>query len=100
MLTAKSEVDDKVEGLDCGADDYLTKPFMTKELLARLRALSRRNGGRADGGLKFGDISLNRDRAALICGENTVRLGEKEYGITRGSFRKQGGFQSPGEKWR
>ena len=75
MLTAKSEGDDKVEGLDCGADDYLTKPFMTKELLARLRALSRRNGGRADGGLKFGDISLNRDGAVLLCGENTVRLG-------------------------
>ncbi len=44
MLTAKSEIDDKVTGLDCGADDYLTKPFMTKELLARIRALIRRNG--------------------------------------------------------
>ena len=74
MLTAKSEVDDKVEGLDCGADDYLTKPFMTKELLARLRALSRRNG----------------DRAALICGENTVRLGEKEYGILEYLIANQG----------
>ena len=90
MLTAKSEVDDKVEGLHCGADDYLTKPFMTKELLARLRALSRRNGGRADGGLKFGDISLNRDRAVLICGENTVRLGEKEYGILEYLIANQG----------
>ncbi len=44
MLTAKSELDDKVRGLDCGADDYLTKPFMTKELIARIRALLRRNG--------------------------------------------------------
>ena len=90
MLTAKSDLDDKVTGLDCGADDYLTKPFMTKELLARLRALSRRNGGRADGGLKFGDISLNRDRAVLICGENTVRLGEKEYGILEYLIANQG----------
>ena len=47
MLTAKAELDDKVTGLDCGADDYLTKPFMTKGLLARLRALIRRNSGRA-----------------------------------------------------
>lgn len=90
MLTAKSEVDDKVEGLDCGADDYLTKPFMTKELLARLRALSRRTGSRADGSLKFGDISLNRDRATLTCGENSVRLGEKEFGILEYLIANQG----------
>ena len=59
MLTAKSDVDDKVTGLDCGADDYLTKPFMQKELLARIRALGRRNIHSPDGTLTFGDISLN-----------------------------------------
>lgn len=68
MLTAKSELDDKVTGLDCGADDYLTKPFMTRELLARLRALGRRNSHTPDGGLRFGDITLNKETAALQCG--------------------------------
>ncbi len=83
MLTAKGELDDKVNGLDSGADDYLTKPFMTKELLARLRALSRRNLSSADGSLTFGDISLNADTAELSCLTNgqTVRLSEKEYRI-------------------
>lgn len=83
MLTAKSELDDKVTGLDSGADDYLTKPFMTKELLARLRALGRRNINTADNTLKFGDISLAPDSAALTCVTNgqTVRLSEKEYRI-------------------
>lgn len=81
MLTAKSELDDKVTGLDCGADDYLTKPFMTKELLARIRALLRRNGNTADGALRFGDISLDKNTAALSCTETgqNVRLSEKEY---------------------
>ena len=74
MLTAKSDIDDKVTGLDCGADDYLTKPFMTKELLARIRALGRRNIHSPDGTLTFGDISLNPGASSLSSGENNVRL--------------------------
>lgn len=81
MLTAKSELDDKVAGLDCGADDYLTKPFMTRELLARIRALLRRNLPAADGCLRFGDIELNTRTSELTCGENRVRLSEKELRI-------------------
>lgn len=83
MLTAKAELDDKVTGLDSGADDYLTKPFMTKELLARLRALSRRSLGTADDTLVYGDISLNTNTLVLSCTTNgqSVRLSEKEYYI-------------------
>ena len=83
MLTAKAELDDKVTGLDSGADDYLTKPFMTKELLARLRALSRRNSNTADGTLTYGDISLDTNTSTLSCTGNgqSVRLSEKEYHI-------------------
>lgn len=83
MLTAKAEVDDKVTGLDSGADDYLTKPFMTKELLARLRALGRRKLGTTDGVLRFADISLDTNTLTLYCAKNgqSVRLSEKEYKI-------------------
>ena len=90
MLTAKSELDDKVTGLDCGADDYLTKPFMTKELLARLRALSRRNINSPDGTLAFGDITLNKETSTLFCGENSVRLSEKELRILEYLIANQG----------
>ncbi len=83
MLTAKTDLDDKVKGLDCGADDYITKPFMTKELLARLRALTRRCNGVTDGVLSFGDITLDSKMLNLCCVNNNqvVRLSEKEFKI-------------------
>ncbi len=81
MLTAKSELDDKVEGFDSGADDYLTKPFMTRELLARLRALARRGIRSNDGSLTFEDLRLDVKNAVLHCEDRSVRLGEKELRI-------------------
>ena len=79
LLTAKSETDDKIKGLDCGADDYLTKPFSTGELLARVRALTRRKGTAVDINPKYGDITLDIKRGELICGGNSVILGRKEF---------------------
>ncbi len=83
MLTAKSDVDDKVTGLDSGADDYMTKPFETKELLARLRALERRNRNTGNDALSFGDIRLSPTTFQLYCISNgqSVRLSKREYRI-------------------
>lgn len=82
LLTAKDSVDDKVTGLDLGADDYLPKPFDPKELLARLRAISRRKGEVInDNLLSFGDISLNLSNYDLSCKDTTLTLTQKEFEI-------------------
>ncbi len=92
MLTAKSQLDDKITGLDSGADDYLTKPFQTGELLARLRALGRRNADFQDGALLYGDLSLDTAKATLVCRTTgqSVRLGEKELRILEYMFANRG----------
>lgn len=79
MLTAKSEIDDKVMGLDSGADDYLTKPFVTKELVARVRAITRRQGEMADSVLHFENITLDRLTFELKSDKDSVRLSNKEF---------------------
>ena len=82
LLTAKSEVEDKINGLDNGADDYLTKPFVTKEFLARVRALSRRNNKQYLGNqLTFGDILVDKHKHELIKDTQKIKLSQKEYSI-------------------
>lgn len=81
ILTAKSEVDDKVLGLDCGANDYLTKPFSIKELLARIRAMTRIKTEAVDSLLKFGNVTLNRVTFELSTAYGSYRLANKEFQI-------------------
>ncbi|MDD6807689.1 MAG: response regulator transcription factor [Oscillospiraceae bacterium] len=83
MLTAKDETADKIKGLDCGADDYLTKPFVPGELLARIRAISRRQGEVVIDELKFNDVSLNLSNYTLESGGNSINLGPKEFDIMK-----------------
>ena len=79
LLTAKSEIDDRVLGLDAGADDYLTKPFAMKELLARIRVMTRRKSETTDNTLTFGSLSLDTATFEIRCGEKSLRLANKEF---------------------
>lgn len=81
MLTAKSDMSDKIEGLNLGADDYLTKPFATEELLARIKALLRRKEAFTGDVLTFGDLALDRDTLELVKGNKKIALGKKEFQI-------------------
>ena len=79
LLTAKSEVEERIEGLDAGADDYLPKPFAMGELLARVRAMLRRREEFTPNVIQCGDLQLNQQNAELRCGENCVVLPRLEY---------------------
>ncbi len=82
MLTAKSELMDRVEGLNSGADYYLTKPFDSRELLACIHALLRRTGNQVNQ-LSFGNTSLDLSSGMLLCGDHSVRLSAREYDVMR-----------------
>ena len=83
MLTARDDTGDKITGLDCGADDYMTKPFDSGELLARVRALTRRQGEVLSQSLMVSDLTLNLSTRCLSCADKSVRLGFKEFDVLR-----------------
>ena len=82
MLTARSGIDDRIQGLNAGADYYLTKPFDTRELLACVNALLRRQGGQVDE-LRFGNTVLDLSSSQLLCGEKNQRLSAREFDVMR-----------------
>ena len=89
MLTAKGELEDRIEGLNAGADYYLTKPFDTRELLACINALLRRQGDQVDE-LRFGNTALDLASGMLACGAERVRLSAKEFDIMRFLLQSKG----------
>lgn len=91
MLTARSDLSDRVQGLDCGADYYLTKPFEPAELLACIRSLLRRGGAvNADDAITFGDLRLEPGTFQLSCAQRALRLSRREYDLMELLMRSQG----------
>ena len=89
MLTAKSELHDRIEGLNAGADYYLTKPFDSRELLACINALLRRQGSQVDE-LRYGNTCLDLASGMLVCGEEAIRLTAREFDVMRFLLQAQG----------
>lgn len=89
MLTARSGLEDRIEGLNAGADYYLTKPFDTRELLACINALLRRQGNQVDE-LVYGNTALDLASGMLVCGENRVRLSAREFDVMRFLLQSRG----------
>ena len=89
MLTAKSGLEDRIEGLNAGADYYLTKPFDSRELLACINALLRRQGNQVDE-LVYGNTSLDLSSGMLVCGEKSVRLSAREFDVMRFLLQAKG----------
>lgn len=91
MLTAKTDEAEKIVGLELGADDYVTKPFSPKEVLARVKALIRRASGEPAGGrLEYGDLTLDHDRHEVLVGERLVELTAKEFALLEYLLRHRG----------
>lgn len=97
MLTGRDNLDDKVEGLDTGADDYLTKPFRLQELLARLRSLLRRRDKELDLRLEAGDVVMHRPAREVWVGERRIELTPKEFGLLEYLLRHCGQVVSRSE---
>ncbi|WP_234734366.1 response regulator transcription factor [Tellurirhabdus bombi] len=99
LLTALGTLDDKIAGLDSGADDYLVKPFEFRELMARVRALTRRNTGliQTENVLKIADLELNPDTKTVIRGGKEITLTAKEFGLLEYFLRNQGRVISKAE---
>ena len=94
LLTAKSEVADRIEGLDLGADDYLPKPFVMEELLARVRAMLRRRESFVPEVMEAGDLRLNPSDVTLSCGGQSVQLQNREFQLMEVLMKKPGIFQN------
>ncbi len=95
FLTAKSDIEDRITGLDAGADDYLPKPFAMGEFLSRVRALTRRSGSYTADVLSIGNTKLDLSAYMLSCGEKTVRLNNKEFQLMELFMRNRGRVFSP-----